>query len=381
MRTYFLVLLLCLFSGVMNAQQSATELAKELNKYITLYSSDNASLLTLYEQIGTIEQKANNNAIKRIRLADIGFIKTQQSEGNYVVTFGCADSTQCINLIKSDMMSSPMPGDAFFFTEATAANLFAKKLEELIAKYPSGRTPLKAELLKGAEPDMAVTKPSPTIKKQVIEKEEEDEETSAVEEKITLTPAERQVANKEKMMQKRKPREEKEDTTSDEEEKIDPRDRRELAEDKNATDDFMEPVCKQLMSIMQSGKNTGFNDIEGKETNSTTKINDSKVKLQGAKRSYLSWYKKQRAFIAEYKTSSDIELILMEFERIQTELEDCLIGPWDDIDHSTDAMYANATEEIKDVEYKLNSDTPMPSLRIMINTDASKKHTLFVRIQ
>ena len=118
-----------------------------------------------------------------------------------------------------------------------------------------------------------------------------------------------------------------------------------------------------------------------KTTNPTTKINESKLKLKGAKRSYLSWYKKERAFLAEYKTLIDHELILIEFEKLQTELEDCLEGGWEDIDHSSDEMYANVSEEVKDVEYKFTSDPTRPSLRIMINTDQSKRYTLFVRIQ
>lgn len=43
------------------------------------------------------------------------------------------------------------------------------------------------------------------------------------------------------------------------------------------------------------GKEQNFKDIEGTETNSERKINDSKLKIKGAKRNYLSWYKSKRA--------------------------------------------------------------------------------------
>lgn len=46
--------------------------------------------------------------------------------------------------------------------------------------------------------------------------------------------------------------------------------------------------CNQLLSILQSGKENKFKNIEGKLTNAETKINDSKVKLKGARKNYLS---------------------------------------------------------------------------------------------
>ncbi|MBK8330747.1 MAG: hypothetical protein IPL09_15135 [Bacteroidetes bacterium] len=51
--------------------------------------------------------------------------------------------------------------------------------------------------------------------------------------------------------------------------------------------------CSQLTNILQSGKENKFKAIEGKLTNADTKINDSKIKLKGARKNYLSWFKKK----------------------------------------------------------------------------------------
>jgi hypothetical protein len=436
MRRICFLFILILSLKTAGAQTSLADMMKDLNRNITLYSADDAAALTLYEPIGTIEQKRNENSVQRFKLDAIGSITVEKNEYSFTVNIHCADSGRCISLVKSDMSTSLMPSDAFFFTEAKAANAFAKGIEALIARYPSVGKPVQVQLLKGiSEPTAANEKavanvPSPKTVKNAKEKEEEDVDEdaednpkgksgskTALEKSALLSEGEA----KERAMNKRKPKEVEEKVADDEEtetkvvrEKAAPLSEAEAKEramnrrkpkEKEIADEseeeetpvkqsraerppfspveeiVVETVCKQLMSIVKAGKDTKFKEIEGKETNPTTKINESKIKLKDAKRSYLSWYKKERAFIAEFKTLSDHDLILEEFFKLQTELEDCLEGPWEDTDHSTDEMYANATEDVKDVEYKLATDPQRPGIRILINTDQNKKYTLFVRIQ
>ena len=393
-RIALLLLFISSFTGA-TAQTSISDLVKELNRTITIYSTDNASPLTIYETIGTIEQKKNESSSQRFKLSEIGSILVEKNTSGFTVNIHCADSSRCMSLIKNDMSTSMMPSDAFFFNDARAANTFAKRLEELIAKYPSDRTTVQAQLLKESiestpsnEKNTGVSssqKTTPPTKNKHEEDDEQDaddqedkKEKSAVrEKKAPLTEAEA----KERAINQRKQKEDDDADNAEERENKKAARKDNEAIDNSTIQELTEPVCKQLLAIIKAGKDSKFKDIEGKETNPTTKINESKLKLKGAKRSYLSWYKKERAFLAEYKTLIDHELILIEFEKLQTELEDCLEGGWEDIDHSSDEMYANVSEEVKDVEYKFTSDPTRPSLRIMINTDQRKRYTLFVRIQ
>ncbi len=385
MKKYFFLFVLILSFNKINAQLTGTELVKELNRFITLFSADNASMLTFFAQTGTLEQRQNVANTQRIKLSDIGGIQVEASAIGFTVNIKCAEGTQCINLVKNDTISSYMPSNAFFFTEAKAANTFAKRFEELIAKYPSEHKAVKAELLHGADgqiPMYIIEAPKNiAVNKQAVRKEKEEDDadeeetdkTAVKPKRVVVTPEER-----ERMAMEKK--QERIDQLEEAKAERTPR-QQVVSNDANAAEDIPEPVCKQLTAIIKAGRNSRFKEIEGQEKNAEKKINFSKLKLRGAKSNYLSWYKNERAFIAEYKTSADREIILIEFEKIQTELEDCLEGAWEDTDHSTDAMYANVNEDVKDVEYKFTSDPLMPTLRIMINTDASGKHTLFIRIR
>ncbi len=393
-RILLLLLFISSFTSAI-AQTSISDLVKELNRYITLYSADNAAPLAIYEPIGTIEQKKNETSMQRFKLSEIGSIIVEKNASGFTVNVHCVDSSRCMSLIKNDMSTSMMPSDAFFFIEAKAANTFAKLLSELITKYPSDRKPVQAQLLKETSDSATVnekntgttssqkTKQSSKNKNEEaddLEADDQDakkEKNTVHEKKAPLTEAEA----KERAINRRKQKEEDDADKAEERENKTAISKSRDVTNNNPAEDLTEPVCKQLIAIIKAGKDSKFKDIEGKETNPTTKINESKLKLKGAKRSYLSWYKKERAFIAEYKTFTDHELILIEFEKLQTELEDCLEGGWEDTDHSNDEIYANVSEDVKDVEYKYTSDPLRPSLRIMINTDQNKKYTLFVRIQ
>ena len=88
---------------------------------------------------------------------------------------------------------------------------------------------------------------------------------------------------------------------------------------------------------------------------------DSKFKLKGARKNYLNWYKNERAYIAELKSSEDYEGLMIDFDNIQTEIEECLGHNWDNNDMSTGKEYDNFNGDIRDVEYadidkKINLD-------------------------
>jgi hypothetical protein len=137
--------------------------------------------------------------------------------------------------------------------------------------------------------------------------------------------------------------------------------------------------CEQLMSLVKSGLSTQFKDIEGKETNSEKKINESKIKLKGARKSYLSWFNQKRAFLAELKLVDDNDYAVEEFQNIQNQLDECLAG-WDDEDHSTDDIYESIKYEVKDVEYTDSKNPNSPSIRLIIASEG-KKFIVFLRIQ
>lgn len=392
MKQLVLFLFLASIYPILHAQHSPNELVQDLNKTISLYSADNASLFAFLEQTGTLEQKINESTFQRIKLADINHVKVEANAEGGQVTISCAESSKCINLIKKDMSSSFNPANTFFFSDSKAANTFGKSMFELIGKYADDKNLVTADLLKEIEPSSApITQAPPVIKQQVSQKSNlqisedepddnekvsksnaktrkqqiiEEEETEAPAEKVSTTRSKKRVENNDS----------EEDQNSAARNNDNPMSRQNVVE-------IIDPICKQLMNVIKAGKNSSFKEIEGAETNSTAKINDSKLKLKGAKRSYLSWYKKQRAFIAEFKTLTDNELMIEEFQKLQTQLEDCLEAGWEDIDHSGDEMYSKATEEVKDVEYKNVNDPSMPSFRILIGKSEQNKYTLFVRIQ
>lgn len=377
----------CCFSQSM-AQMKPSDLVKEMNRTITLYGADNGELITLHEAIGVLEQKTTTKSFQRIKISDIGFIQVVAKEEGSSVTFGCADSMPCINIIKPDMSSSGMPSSAFFFMDAKSANSFAKLFEGLLTAYPSGRAAVKAQLAieqdaledKPKSNASRETKPKATpVTKQETEDKEDIEEEAAVKKTTARKTTKKEAETGDDEQEEKAERKETGKRTRElrEEQANEPDAANEKNEDPGPG---MDAQCRQLVKIFAAGKDA-FKSIEGKQTNADLKINESMIRLKGAKRSYLSWYKNKRAFIAEFKTLADRDLILEEFVKVQTQLEDCLEGNWDNTDHSSDDMYANTEEEVKDVEYKLDDDPQMPSMRIMISTDKAKRHTLFVRIQ
>lgn len=408
---------------LVHAQKSASELVNDLNKIITLYSADNASTFRLLEVTGSLEQKIADANSQRIKLNDLNEVNLNVNKEANNVSIHCHDQIGCINIIKRDLSASPSPSTAFFFVDSKSASDFARIFIQLIEKFSPDRHAIKTNLPAETEPvvssnqsepppppptkETKVPPPPPPVQKSNLEidtdayeteakkpgrprKEvsEDDEEEKAPKPVLRKQTKEVSEESEDEIDQKSKPSKQKKqakekDIESEETDASEPPVRASRAPmDTDKGDELVEPVCKQLMNIIQAGKRSGFKEIEGSLTNPEKKINESRAKLKGAKRCYLSWYKNQRAFIAEYKTYDDHEILIEEFLKLQTTLEDCLQGGWEDIDHSNDEMYANETEEVKDVEYKNVNDSTSPSFRIMMSNNSSKKqYILFVRIQ
>ncbi|MBL7764456.1 MAG: hypothetical protein JNJ58_00035 [Chitinophagaceae bacterium] len=428
MKNIAFLFLLILFCQPLFAQSKYKKNIYAINQCVLGYSADNGTPLVLYETTGTLEQKSNN-VIQRIKLSEIALIEVQTNRSGFSLNVNCGEGGKCINLIKSDMSSSPLSGTAFLFTDAAAANTCAEEIGTLVTAYRAGKEGLSVKLFvkaDGTTPRLKIN-PSETfteelpLKKETVDLEEDEEE---IPEPVVSKPARKEKAaepdeeedpirarkaaaanskedreeareqakeareaaaeaRKEKIAKQQEARTRKTKESEDDED-AEPATRRKAAEpqrDEPAADNRIgNDVCDQMMAILQSGKTNGFKDIEGKLTNPDSKINESTIKLRGAKRNYLSWYKNQRAFIAEFKTMADRELLVSEFEKLQSNLDDCLGSGWDDEDHSGDEIYASSEDEAKDIEYKNSLDPNAPTVRIMIVND-QKKYTLFVRIR
>jgi len=392
----FIIGWLCLFTLSASAQKSASTLVQEINATIQQYSADIKTPFHLFETIGTIEQAQNTFSSLRMKPGELQSIDVKPSALGFTVSIQCGENGHCLNLLKYDTLTTPMPSTAFFFTEASAANAFALALRDLGKALNKEAIPVKLDLIKDNNTNEKQILPAAksNTKATAQKHNDDDDDINEPEEPVSKAPvthAPHTVKTKAKVEEEDKDAEDAEPvkktsrattktkTAKDDEDVVE---KEEQASTRAASSDNLptEPICRQLLSIIQSGKQSGFKDIEGKETNTEKKINESKLKLRGAKRNYLSWYRNKRAFLAEYKTSNDNELIIEEFGKLQTELEDCLEGSWEDTDHSSDDMYANSKEEVKDVEYVSTADPSAPHLRILIHSEG-ERHTLFIRIQ
>lgn len=354
-----------------------------MNNCIKAFSIDNPSPVTFYKVSGILEQKQGELS-QRISLNAINKILVENSKAGYSVSLVCKDAEGCVSLLKADMTSSNMGSTVFFFNNPAAANTFAQHtssiiiqinenepIETILFKTAEGQTPLLPSIV--ANEPTAIPKATPN--KEVDENNNEVEPKEPKEIKKTTKPAPKKA--KEEIEDEEEPKEEKEvkSTSKSKKSKVESNNENEenTAVSKN---DF----CAQLLSIVASGAEKGFKDIEGSETNAEKKINDSKVKLKGAKRNYLSWFKEKRAFISEIKILNDNNEAVIAFEELQNTLDECLANGWDDNDHSLDSMYENASYEVKDVEYSKGGDMNKPTIRISIVPDG-KRFILFVRVR
>lgn len=421
--------------------QSQTDLKKAsvfMQECLNLNTGDQPAVITLYENSGMIEYK-QAYIIQRIKLADLHAVQVNANTSGYSVDIKCLEDFACINFIKGDTSNTAFKATAVQFNDVVLANTFAENLSNLVVHYKTNEPPLEKTLFKtkdGMIPLLGAKKTTtpaaePKQVKQVPKEEKEESEpeeaTKPIEEKKPsaksrraekkeaaeeVEPEEKEVVKKPSRKSAKK---EAEEASADEEEKLTPREKRKAAReaeaengDKNDAEEavvakkkvnrnkLIEDVddnargdakskssndfCDQLKNILQSGKENKFKSIEGKLTNEEAKINDSKIKLKGARKSYLSWYKKERAFISELKSGTDYETIFKSFEEIQTELDACLGAGWNMEDHSNSDEYAKLKTEVKDVEFKKENDDNMPAIRVIFIEDNSK-FTMFIRVK
>lgn len=407
-----------------NAQDEAKLAVVKMNQCLSGFSADQAQPLSFFSISGMLEQK-QPNLIQRIGVASVAKIQVEVSKIGYSVTLTCGGQDPCINLVKTDMSTSTMGSTTFFFNNPGAANTFAMQCQKLIAKVKkadvagelilykkeNGETPFLPDqdptLAIASSPKTSEPKPSTnttsspkekTIRE--IQEEEDDNEGDKVEKGKKSKPAKTSKSNKEKEEMDTEQEEENPTTSKtkkkarqtekleDEEEDETPKTKSTTKKRANTEDNDMalddeqkgnKDFCEQLMSLVKSGLSTQFKDIEGKETNSEKKINESKIKLKGARKSYLSWFNQKRAFLAELKLVDDNDYAIEEFQNIQNQLDECLAG-WDDEDHSTDDIYESIKYEVKDVEYTDSKNPNSPSIRLIIASEG-KKFIVFLRIQ
>lgn len=423
MKRILIVLIYVSFLLRANAQEDVKSAVAVMNKCISGFSADQAQPLSFFAISGMLEQK-QANLIQRISVSGIAKIKVETSKLGYSVTATCPSGDPCVNFVKSDMSTSSMESTSFFFSNPGAANTFATRLQNIIIKtrktdvageltlYKDSNgqtpmldektTPIQTNLETTAIPEekktIAKTNPNPTLPKEKTIREIQEEDTDTEEKKEdkrkTSTKEKKPKTTKEddteeeidekptRKKTKKEAKEEEEPEINEELTKSNPAKKtKRLEEDAENTDDNQggkNDLCEQLMAVVKSGLNTQFKDIQGKETNTEKKINESKIKLKGARKSYLSWFNNKRAFISELKLVDDNDFAIEEFQNLQYQLDECLAG-WDDEDHSTDPVYDNVNYEVKDVEYTNPKDPKSPSIRIAIASEG-KKFILFVRI-
>lgn len=392
--------------------QSKVELIRAINSSI----ENKAEIFNFFDKTGYLEQY-QGAILFRFKLSEISSIKEKEVEHNFIVTVACKGGS-CFSVIKGDSSNTAMDNNSYFFSNQARSGQFAKSLHKLSLLYQPEAT-IELSLIHDDQDQQQAEAHQPMVSTKAKEKDgldnyldeenqketqkkstnddDDDEEkkapprTQAKPVKTVVKEVKEDDEDEKPIPSKKKTKEADED--ADDVEKVSVKrspiksaDDKEigLANDDNEEEDKGKDeknslFCKQLHQIIQSGLTAQFKNIEGTETNTKTKINESKLKLKGAKRSYLSWYKKQRAFIAEIKTSKDFDLLQVEYDELQTRLENCLGSDWDFTDKSTDDEYADFTGEVRDTEYKLSSG-PSPTLHIILISDGDK-YTLFIRIR
>lgn len=409
MKPKFLLFLSVFCSFIAQAQTSKNnETVALMNEVLSLYAVDEISHCTLYELTGILEQKQHNTAM-RMSLQEIEEINVTPSAIGFIVNCRCAAQMTCFNLVKSDMSSNPVAEHVFLVRDLTAANTLGFCLSKLsqyyqkdsikvrftAAKDASGRSPVimnqTAETKSPPAPAKREAKP--------IEEETDTEDPVNKQQTTSKTKQKRREATQEERKTSRNDNSDEQETEDENEKPANGRKRKPVENNEEPLDQEDEKMkntptkpqrgdgqtvktdanCSRWQEIIQSGQRSGFKDIEGKELNAETQINESKIKLRNTKRNYLSIYTNQRAFIAEIKSHPDFGLLSEMFDALQEELDECLGGRWDTHDRSTDEEYSNYKGEIRDVEYRHESDLTLPVVRLIILEDGGK-YTFFVRI-
>lgn len=422
-----LLFLLCVYETM---GQQRSEFLKEMNAAI----ENKKEVMKLLEKSGMLEHK-EMGGLYRFKLEEIGSIKEKVVEQNFIINVYCTDEN-CFTVYRNDTLGTQVNNNAYFFTSAERANSFARNLAFLVNSYKTDGSKVTLELsLEGNTASTTNNNSQPDkdgLDEYLDAQEDNKNKTKSAETKTvvandddadvdrTSTKAleakehmEEIKANREEKKQQRKEEfDEKREQLKTEKEEQREKQREALAEkkaqvensktgnkrtksddedaeisglvkeettDTDTKDKKNDALCKPLELILKSYASSQFKSIEGMETNTVKHINESKVKWKGARKSYLSNFRNKRTFIAELKSSKDFELLQVEYDELQTDLENCLGPDWDFTDKSNSDEYADFNGEVRDTEYH-TSNSNTPTLRIILISDGDR-YTLFVRIQ
>lgn len=391
MKKNFFLLCFLFFQQVVFAQ-SKQELVFSMNGAL----DHKSEVFTFQDRSGYLMQN-QSDGLYRLHIEDIDAILSKANPQGAMVEVKCR-TTGCFSITKGDSSIYNMGSYVYLFSSPERANKFAQALYILCGYFQGDPNPVNFQMIKGEktliDPPPATAAPAPVQKKDAIDEamEEEDKEEAGTKKNPIKKETEAEdreeedrTAPKGNVRKIRKEEEEDDETKSE----PTPRSNRprtthdESGLANSSRDQEMKKeslLCKQLLQVVMSGVSGGFKSIEGPETNPKTHINESKLKLKGAKRNYLSWHKNQRAFIAEMKSTRSLEDIQFDYDDLQTEIENGLGSDWEDEDKSNDDEYANFSGEVRDTEYK-STKPGMPTIRLIMLSDGEEKYTLFIRVK
>ncbi len=393
MKKNLLLLILMLIFNTIFAQLDLKKTTFLLQECLNINSNTKGSHIQLYEHNGVLAYQSLGT-IQKIKLADLESVAVNKNDAGFSVDIKCPSDVGCITFQKNDTSSQQFQTTAIQFVEAQVANTFLQNMTELINHYKENNEKVKSTLFlneKGEAPllkpkQTPVNKPSPKINKKEIDEDDDDEtDVESTQEKENT----KQKDKRKKEVDPPKNKTNKNNDTDEDEMSVSNKQknkRNKLIEDNdddsdnNKKDGKTNDFCNQLLAIIKSGKESNFKTIEGKTTSEDGKINESQIKLKGTKKNYLSWYKKQRAFISEIKSGKDYDLAYKEFDAIQNTLDECLGSSWVTDDLSSIDEYSNLKTEVKDIQFENENDKNSPKIRVIF-IEGEKTYTVFIRIQ
>lgn len=378
------VLAICFsfFLAFTSKAQDAELLSRQLNYCIEKHSTEEATPFIFFKQSGALEQRIGSKLI-RFNPGELANIEVKSTEAGYAVNTNCKEHSSCFNVIKQDASTSTMQSNTYFFNDAGIANFFAKSMQGLSAIY-NAENPSSISYFKtasGVQPmytaPTAVPKieeptntPAVTSKKAAddfLKVDDGDEPEPTPTRKTKTTKEEEDIEDKE-AERKPLPNSKSKSTTPP----VAPTDPMDDTEDTGMD-------CKKITQLLAAAQGS-FKRIEGKETNPGKKINESTLKMKGAKKNYLSWFQQKRVFIAEYKYNNYFDVLSDAFDNLQSTLDECLGADWDSEDMSGNEEYSNLEGDVKDIEYSNSNDSSMPKIRLLLLPDG-KRYVLFMRVQ
>jgi len=325
MKPIVLQCIMCFFLSLMATELRAQKVGgsnmQKMNSLLQSFGAVKMEQLNYMENYGIVEQR-DVDATYRFRMKNLGAVRVKHLEKSYSVSLICSED-ECISQMLKEGAGKSIKELSFYFTDAKAANSFAKYCAEILIK------------------DFKLT---PDV---VFYKKEESDEVLFVDSKP-----------KPKVKKKEKKEEPKLLNVKKVEGEI-------MPENANG-------FCKSLITILNSGNS--FQGVQGPSFNGAYQ---SREQMPRAQKNYINTYKGASAFIAEFKTSKKSEDLEDLYFSIQDELDACLSQDWDSEDMSAEEVYAGMQGHIFHTEYFKELKGRHISLLILPDT---KNYTMFMRI-